>query len=228
MISLVAGIILVIGAFINALFSTTGQLPVILTMIIVPIAVVIVAYYIRSRKKGIHDLPGKQNLDIDKKNDQLSLLFNRYAGGHPDIQEVIKPCLIRMDPEEITFGKILHHGNIIRTGGIPIESVIDIKVESIFSLSKKLTIEKWKEYFPFVQDLGNLPDDEFAFMVITWERDSEIHRTSLGILGIGAPERALDLCNKAMKLLRFRKSSHIHSGSQSQSEKQGDYLIQET
>jgi hypothetical protein len=94
--------------------------------------------------------------------------FNRYAGGHPGINEMILPCVIHLQPGFIEICKYINpvQLQISCVGRIPIESSLEIRVEDVFTMKWKMTAETWEISYKYLESLNDRRGTEVAFIAI--------------------------------------------------------------
>jgi hypothetical protein len=139
--------------------------------------------------------------NIVEPNSKEVVEFNRYAGGHPEINELILPCIIHLQPGYIEICKYVGSDQVQVSciGRIPIDDVLEIRVEDVFTMKRKMTREAWEVSHKYVESLNDRRGSEVAFIVIEW-KDKEINRfTYLCIEDEAAMETALKKRNAVVK-----------------------------
>ncbi|MBK7173871.1 MAG: hypothetical protein IPH84_11700 [Bacteroidales bacterium] len=158
-------------------------------------------FYFRPRLKSFSVLTEEQSLIPALEVIQTTL----YAGGHPEISEAIMPCLIYTSGGSIFIGKdASESGNECKAlGSIPVTSLLDIRVEDVFTLKRKMTADRWVHSREYLQCLNNKKEEELAFVVIEWEKNNQHFITNLCIEGDRAMENALAKRNALYKKCRL-------------------------
>lgn len=148
---------------------------------------------------GIENAP-KQGLDLI----QTSL----YAGGHPEIKESLQPCYLFTSNGMIHFGKeiVSESSDCVPAGSIPVDTLVDIRVEDVFTMKRKMTPERWLQSKDLLQPLNDRNEEDLAFVVIEWVREGQNYITNLCIVGTLAMEQALAKRNALYKRCRSELS----------------------
>jgi len=170
---------------------------------VIPVAGIAFIFYYRSQKPV--SLLKEDAIVPESKPDCKEVVeFNRYAGGHPEINEVVHPCLIHLQPGIIQICKYLadDKSRVACVGKIPMESVVEIRVEDIFTMKRKMSTESWLISHKYFEGLSNRKGTEVAFIVIEWVMDEEHRFTYLCIEGDFAMEIAVKKRNAVVKKAR--------------------------
>jgi hypothetical protein len=199
LLTLVFGVLLSYTPMIY-LFTFTKILP---WLIAVPLVGIIVIFFRRSKRTYSPIL--EETRQTEAKPDCKEVVeFTRYAGGHPDIHEPILPCVVHVKPQIFEICKYINDikTQVICVGMIPIESIIEIRVEDVFTMKRKITPENWKHSLKYFEDLNDSKGDEIAFIVIEWIRDTEHMFTYFCIVNELAMEIAVKKRNAILKKAR--------------------------
>jgi hypothetical protein len=130
--------------------------------------------------------------------------FNRYAGGHPEINELVYPCLVLFQSGMLQICKYLdaNRSEISCVGTIPLESILEIRVEDVFTMKRKMTPESWRISKKHFEGLNHKKGTEVAFTVIEWMKDNEHRSTYLCIEDDFAMEIAVKKRNAVLQKTR--------------------------
>lgn len=156
--------------------------------------------YLRPRIKDLKvagsEIPQKPGLDLI----QTSL----YAGGHPEIRESIQPCYLFTSNGMIHFGSenVAESEDAKPAGSIPLDTLLDIRVEDVFTLKRKMTPERWLQSKDLLQPLNDRNEEDLAFVVIEWAKEGQRYVTNLCVVGTLAMEQALAKRNALYKRCR--------------------------
>jgi hypothetical protein len=169
----------------------------------IPLAVIllIILYWVFRPPNA---LPVEDEISEPKPESREVVEFNRYAGGHPEINEVIHPCAIHIRSGILQICKYDIHdkGKVCCVGKIPMDSITEIRVEDVFTMKRKMTPESWNSSYKYFEDLNNRKGTEVAFTVIDWIEDKVHRSTYLCIEDDFAMEMAVKKRNAVMKKAR--------------------------
>lgn len=131
----------------------------------------------------------------------LRLMTSFYAGGHPGIDEMIRPCVIFVSGENIAIGLINNgHENIVRTMGmIPLDDIQGIRVVDSFNFRYKSEKNDLDNSMKFIRQLDFEEIPDLAFVTIDWKSDGNALRTHFGIISQDAMHYALIIRNELRK-----------------------------
>ncbi|NVO20975.1 MAG: hypothetical protein HXX13_14840 [Bacteroidetes bacterium] len=132
--------------------------------------------------------------------------FNRYAGGHPAINEVIVPCVVHLTPGMLQICKYADAAmmDVTIVGEIPLKSINSMRVVDVFTMKKKMTSENWNGSNKYFNGLYDRRATEVAFLVIEWLNDSVHQSTYLCIEDAFAMEKAIKKRNAVIYKARHQ------------------------
>lgn len=127
--------------------------------------------------------------------------FNRYAGGHPDIDIDILPCVVFIEQDFIHLCRYqdAERKQLGSLGKIPMNEIREFRVEDVFTMKRKLSPENWDLTIRHLLDLNQRKGSEVAFVVIEWVFQGKTINTYLCIEGEYAMEWALGKRNLLVK-----------------------------
>jgi hypothetical protein len=199
LLTLSVWVILSFSSTIHLLFHL-HNIPWIIAILVATIALFLIIW--NKRKNSLVIMENK--LPESRTDCREVVEFYRYTGGHPDINEAIIPCVVSMKPGSI---QICRYANESRTqiacmGIIQTESVVEIRVEDVFTMKRKMTPEQWQVSHKYFDDLNDANGDEIAFIVIEWLLNEEHQFTYLCIRNSFAMEIAVKKRNAIIKKSR--------------------------
>lgn len=145
--------------------------------------------------------------DTEEDADPLYYLGNQrlmtsfYAGGHPEIDEMIRPCVIFVSGESLSIGLInKEHENLVRTMGlIPLDDIQGIRVVDSFNFRYRSEKNDLDNSMKFIRQLDFEEIPDLAFVSVEWKSEGQILRTHFGVISQDAMHYALIIRNELRK-----------------------------
>lgn len=145
--------------------------------------------------------------DTEEDADPLYYLGNQrlmtsfYAGGHPEIDEMIRPCVIYVSGDSLSIGLINNENeNLVRTmGQIPLDEIQGIRVVDSFNFRYKSEKNDLDNSMKFIRQLDFEEIPDLAFVTIEWKAQGQVCRTHFGIISQDAMHYALIIRNELRK-----------------------------
>lgn len=195
--------LVILSSLVKPILVTASLSPWLYTIPFIAIGLISL-YFLRSRQVGpineADDFPGDERKDLKE-----VIEFSRYAGGHPKIDQLIRPCLIYYESDTLHICKYLDSNrvNVEKIARIPKESILEIRVEDTFNLMKRMTTERWKEAKGHFTGFEKIRDEDIAFLVIDWQRDIDRQLTYFTIESLGnAMELAVKKRNALVRICK--------------------------
>jgi len=189
------------STFIKGIFD---KLPFSPWLIIIPVVLIILTFLYFRYSNDEEEVVEEYHADPQNGLPE-GVIFSRYAGGHPKIEEFIQPCLIYYESDKlhICSYSVDQKAYIAEIGAIPRESITEVRVDDSFAILKKITKEQWKKLSPYFRGFDNYRDEDVGFLVIDWHDGKEQQSTYFSIEVPGsAMEYTLRKRNALVGLLR--------------------------
>ena len=181
------------------------QLPFSPWFLIIPIIGVGVIYLIFRIRKQKEEYPIESESPEPVPNNMEIIEMERYAGGHPLLNDAIQPCILCIQSSVLHLCSYTGEskGTITSLMEIPVDDIIELRIEDSFTMMKKMTSERWKQVSKHFHGLENRRDEDVAFLVVEWQYELSTQQTYFAIESVGnAMEVALRKRNALMKFMR--------------------------
>lgn len=172
---------------------------------VIPFAGIAFIIYYRKNRSSTQFIE-EEDLPDSQPNFKEVVEFNRYAGGHPEINELVHPCVIQITQGAIQVCKYMDgsRNQVCCVGSIPMDSVTEIRVEDVFTMKRRMTPESWRISRKYFEGLNHKKGNEVAFTVIEWVKDDEHRSTYLCIEDDFAMEIAVKKRNAVLQKTRVQ------------------------
>lgn len=167
---------------------------------VLPASLISVGFYLLWRKTR-SDGNIEPVSSVPRADTKSVIEFSRYAGGHPEIDIDILPCVVFIEQEYIHLCRYQdsERKQLGSLGKIPMNEIREFRVEDVFTMKRKLSPENWDLTIKHLLDLNQRKGSEVAFVVIEWIFEGKTANTYLCIEGEYAMEWALGKRNLLVK-----------------------------
>ena len=123
-----------------------------------------------------------------------------YVGGHPNLDKTIEGIAIRKNDKLLKIYEFPNELNMPKfKANIPIDSILEIKVEDASSIEKRLTVGRLLLVGVFAFAWKKKKKNELAFVTIKWKEKFE-HNTVFSFEGKEAMQKANTARNQLVRL----------------------------